>query len=162
MSVKNIRTCLRQNLVTRFARNMLSHSLGALRDTPCFFLFRDSLHLPPAAGASEPAASCICGNTISQIRVIYKMKNKEATLKGSFFIWRLKQDSTLGLRAAVIRGSEAPLELHSLPLLLRVLYFSTIHKKDKAPTTRVGALSLAPQTGLEPVTPRLTAACSTD
>ena len=90
------------------------------------------------------------------------MKNKEATLMGSFFIWRLKQDSTLGLRASVIRGSEAPPELHSLPLLLLVLFFSSKHKKYKAPIARIDALHLAPQTGLEPVTPRLTAACSTD
>ena len=34
--------------------------------------------------------------------------------------------------------------------------------KEKHPRCCVSAISLAPQTGLEPVTPRLTAACSTD
>ena len=49
----------------------------------------------------------------------------------SFSFWRLKQDSTLGLRASVIRGSEAPPELHSLPLLLLVLFFHLFTKNIK-------------------------------
>ena len=39
-TVRNIRTCLRQNLVTRSARNMSSHILGALRDN----VFLSSIH----------------------------------------------------------------------------------------------------------------------
>ena len=58
-SVKNIRTrptneikdfeWVPRNLVTRFARNMSSHSLGALRDPPCFFLL-DVLTIRPPDG----------------------------------------------------------------------------------------------------------------
>ena len=76
-AVRNIRTCLRQNLVIRFTHNVSSHSLGALRDTPYFFLFAAPLHAwlarpplslrdisptlwgnrPPDAGHDEPVNS---------------------------------------------------------------------------------------------------------
>ena len=40
---------LHSNLWHHRSKTQSSHSLGALRDTPCFFLFSLRLHLPPAA-----------------------------------------------------------------------------------------------------------------
>ena len=62
----------------------------------CFFLFKGSLHLPPAAGAFEPAAGYVCGNTVSQFNSNLKSnKKKKDIVKMSFSFWRLKQDSNL-------------------------------------------------------------------
>ena len=49
------------------------------------------------------------------------------------FYWRLKQDSTLGLRSSVSRGFDSPPDCHSLPLP-----FESIKEQQKNTDTRLG------------------------
>ena len=87
-------------------------------------------------------------------RIIEKSTSEEV-----LFSWRPKQDS---IRAPAGAWSLAVATVHRTVALCRSSFESVLAQKQQNTIRLDGVLLLAPQTGLEPVTPRLTAACSTD
>ena len=81
-----------------------SRSLGALRDTPCFFLLAHRLHLPPAAAAREPVNSrdVAVVYTGLLVRVNLKMPKKKPSPVERFFFgatcWTRTNDPAVNSR----------------------------------------------------------------
>ncbi len=90
-------------------------------------------------------------------RKLKPIKEKKGAAKNSLF-WRLKQ--VIPLSGEMSRSDKRVGRQRSarVPRTVRVRQFEA--QKKNVPSQ--DETFLAPQTGLEPVTPRLTAACSTD
>ena len=74
----------------------------------------------------------------------------------------LAPQTGLDSRAAAGAWSLAVATVHRTVALCRSSFESILAQKQQNTIQTDGVSLLAPQTGLEPVTPRLTAACSTD
>ena len=89
--------CHRQRSTRERSEIWSSCSLGALRNTPYFFLLAPSLHPPPAAGGCEPVNSR--GARLKQPRRRrfdpLKQETQKPLRRSGFCVWRPKQEISL-------------------------------------------------------------------